>query len=123
MKKDNINKTFAVNYGHCDKDVCTCDTTSYRCGVCGKSFETIESRSACEAKCLKDRAKAEEALKKQKLEEEKAKSKAEIEKKYKELAAMVSEHIRKFGSLQIGERRIFDDGIFPTLDKILGWWF
>lgn len=114
-------KKYNTNSCSCDTETCSCDTASYRCGVCGKSFETLEGRNACEAKCLKDRAKAEEALKKQKLEEEKIKSKNEIEAKYKELTAMVREHLNKFGSLQIGERNLFDDDAFPTISKILNW--
>lgn len=117
MKKDNdsINKTFAVNYGNCDKGM-------YCCAICGKGYETIEERAACETKCIADRKKAEEALKKQKLEEEKNERKKEIEVKWKELNELTSEYIKDYGSIQLGERRLFDDDFFPSINKVLGWW-
>lgn len=95
----------------------------YTCGVCNKSFETIEGRNAHEAKCLADRKKTQAALEKKKLEEKKSTRKAEIEKKYKELATLVNDYCKDYGSLQLGESRYFDDNNFPALSKLLGWWF
>lgn len=95
---------------------------TYTCGVCNKSFETIEERNTHEAKCLTDRKKAQVALEKKKLEEKKSTRKAEIEKKYKELATLVNDYCKDYGSLQIGESRYFEDD-YPTLSKLLGWWF
>lgn len=112
-----INKTLAANYGESDTNKAT-----YRCAICGKSYDTIDERVTCETKCLAARKKAQVELKKKKLEEEKATRKAEIEKKYKELSALVNDYCKDYGSLQIGDTRYFDDNM-PTLSKLLGWWW
>lgn len=112
-----INKTLAANYGESDTNKAT-----YRCAICGKSYDTIDERVTCETKCLAARKKAQVELEKKKLEEEKATRKAEIEKKYKELSALVNDYCKDYGSLQIGDTRYFDDNM-PTLSKLLGWWW
>ena len=39
----------------------------YVCAICGKSYEHVEDRIACETKCLKKRKAAEERAKKEKI--------------------------------------------------------
>ena len=51
----------------------------YKCEICGKEYENIEERVACETKCLHDRKVAEEKRKKIKLEQEKETRKQEIQ--------------------------------------------
>lgn len=94
----------------------------YVCGVCGKAFETLEERNKCEAKCLTERKKAEEALAKKKLEDEKNTRKEEIDTKYNELRKLINRYCKDYGSIQIGDTRYFDTN-FPSLSKLLGWWF
>ena len=120
-KNDNINKTFAAN---CDCAYATTDSNkaTYRCAICGKAYDTIDERVACETKCLAARKKAQAELEKKKLEEEKVTRKAEIEKKFKELSNLVNDYCKDYGSLQLGESRYFDDNL-PTLSKVLGWWW
>ena len=112
-----INKTFATNYGDSNTNKVT-----YRCAVCGKSYDTIDERVTCETKCLAARKKAQAELEKKKLEEEKTTRKAEIEKKFKELSNLVNDYCKDYGSLQLGESRYFEDNL-PTLSKLLGWWW
>lgn len=120
-KNDNMNKTFAAN---CDCAYATTDSNkaTYRCAICGKAYDTIDERVACETKCLAARKKAQAELEKKKLEEEKVTRKAEIEKKFKELSNLVNDYCKDYGSLQLGESRYFDDNL-PTLSKLLGWWW
>ena len=116
-----INKNFALNYG----DYKTDDVSNkmvYHCAICGKPYDTVDERVACETKCLAERKKAQAELEKKKLEEKKNTRKAEIEKKYKELSTLVKNYINDYGSLQIGDTRYFDDNM-PTLSKLLGWWW
>lgn len=94
----------------------------YKCGICGKAFETIEERNVHETKCIAERKKAEAALAKKKLEDEKNTRKEEIDKKYNELRKLVNGYCKDYGSIQIGDSRYFDDN-FPSLSKLLGWWF
>ena len=106
-----INKNFALNYGDYKTDEVS-NKMVYHCAICGKPYDTVDERVACETKCLAERKKAQAELEKKKLEEKKNTRKAEIEKKYKELSTLV----------QIGYTRYFDDNM-PTLSKLLVWWW
>ena len=116
-----INKDFALNYGDYKTDEVS-NKMVYHCAICGKPYDTVDERVACETKCLAARKKAQAEIEKKKLEEKKNTRKAEIEKKYKELSALVKNYINDYGSLQIGDTRYFEDN-FPTLSKLLGWWW
>ena len=116
-----INKNFALNYGDYKTDEVS-NKMVYHCAICGKPYDTVDERVACETKCLAARKKAQAEIEKKKLEEKKNTRKAEIEKKYKELSALVKNYINDYGSLQIGDTRYFDDNM-PTLSKLLGWWW
>lgn len=112
-----INKNFALNYGNYKTDEVS-NKMVYHCAICGKPYDTVDERVACETKCLAEHKKAQEEIEKKKLEEKKNTCKAEIEKKYKELVTLVNYYC----SLQIGESSCFDDD-YPTLSKLLGWWW
>ena len=116
-----INKDFALNYGDYKTDEVS-NKMVYHCAICGKPYDTVDERVACETKCLAARKKAQAEIEKKKLEEKKNTRKAEIENKYKELSALVKNYINDYGSLQIGDTRYFDDNM-PTLSKLLGWWW
>ena len=116
-----INKNFALNYGDYKTDEVS-NKMVYHCAICGKPYDTVDKRVACETKCLAERKKAQAELEKKKLEEKKTTRKEEIEKKYKELSTLVKNYINDYGSLQIGDTRYFDDNM-PTLSKLLGWWW
>lgn len=116
-----INKNFALNYGDYKTDEVS-NKMVYHCAICGKPYDTVDERVACETKCLAARKKAQAEIEKKKLEDKKNTRKEEIEKKYKELSTLVKNYINDYGSLQIGDTRYFDDNI-PTLSKLLGWWW
>ena len=116
-----INKNFALNYGDYKTDEVS-NKMVYHCAICGKSYDTVDERVACETKCLAARKKAQAEIEKKKLEEKKNTRKAEIEKKYKELATLVNDYCKDYGSLQLCESRCFEDDI-PTPSKLIGWWF
>lgn len=116
-----INKNFALNYGDYKTDEVS-NKMVYHCAICGKPYDTVDERVACETKCLAARKKAQAEIEKKKLEEKKNTRKAEIEKKYKELSTLMKNYINDYGSLQIGDTRYFDDNM-PTLSKLLGWWW
>ena len=111
-----INKNFALNYGDYKTDEVS-NKMVYYCAICGKPYDTVDERVACETKCLAERKKSQAELEKKKLEEKKNTRKAEIDKKYKELATLVNDYCKEFG-----ESLYFEDDI-PTLSKLIGWWF
>lgn len=116
-----INKNFALNYGDYKTDEVS-NKMVYHCAICGKPYDTVDDRVACETKCLAARKKAQAEIEKKKLEEKKNTRKAEIEKKYKELATLVNDYCKDYGYLQIGESSCFEDD-YPILSKLLRWWF
>ena len=116
-----INKDFALNYGDYKTDEVS-NKMVYHCAICGKPYDTVDERVACETKCLAARKKAQAEIEKKRLEEEKTTRKAEIEKKFKELSNLVNDYCKDYGSLQLGESRYFEDNL-PTLSKLLGWWW
>lgn len=116
-----INKNFALNYGDSKTDEVS-NKMVYHCAICGKPYDTVDERVACETKCLAERKKAQAELEKKRLEEKKTTRKEEIEKKYKELSTLMKNYINDYGSLQIGDTSYFDDNM-PTLSKLLGWWW
>lgn len=118
---DNLKK-YSNNYDVNNSKITDTNKIKYHCAICGKAYDTIDERVACETKCLADRKKAQAELEKKRLEEKKTTRKNEIEKKYKELTTLVKDYCHDYGSLQIGESRYFEDD-YPTLSKLLGWWF
>lgn len=57
------------------------ENKKYKCGICGKTYGSIEERSACEVKCLK----AAEEEKKRKAAAAKNERKKKLEKEISEL--------------------------------------
>lgn len=111
-----INKNFALNYGDYKTDGVS-NKMVYHCAICGKPYDTVDERVACETKCLAARKRAQAEIEKKKLEEKKNTRKAEIKKKYKELATLANDYCKEFG-----ESLYFEDDI-PTLSKLIGWWW
>lgn len=95
----------------------------YVCGICNKEYKDLKERMDCEAKCFKEREIAEQKLKAAKLEEEKSARKAEIEAKWKELGMLISKYTKDYGSIQLSDKYLFDDDYFPSVNKLLGWWY
>lgn len=54
----------------------------FKCGICGKEWNTVEERSKCEFECLKTQAAKKEEEKKRKAEVERKEFKDKIDKLY-----------------------------------------
>lgn len=70
----------------------------YKCEICGKEYENIEDRVACETKCLHDRKVAEEKRKKMKLEQEKETRKKEIQMAWDHYSDLFKAFTEDYGS-------------------------
>lgn len=92
----------------------------YKCGICGKSYVDIADRITCETKCLDERNRVEEAMRKQKLEAEKAARKQEIEDMYKELHEAIAAYTEDYGVLKLSHKRSYED--IPTLSSLFDLW-
>lgn len=94
----NINTTTSTINNTCD---CDCDKSVYRCAICGKSYDTIEERSACETKCLSDRAEAERKRKEEELRKTKENRKKEVDMAWDHYNELRNEYLKDYGSYSI----------------------
>lgn len=73
----------------------------YVCAICGKSYEDVEERIACETTCLKKRKAEEEQKKRNEAREKLTNSTKTIEKKLTEVDEMIKQHLNEFESLEL----------------------
>lgn len=73
----------------------------YVCAICGKSYEHVEDRIACETTCLKKRKAEEEQKKRNEAREKLTNSTKAIEKKLIEVDEMIKQHLNEFESLEL----------------------
>lgn len=93
---------------------------TYKCGICGSVYETIDERVACETECLAERRAVEEALKKKELEETRKARMEEIENVNAKLNELVRDFIKDYGTIKLSN--CYDN--FPSLINLLGsGWF
>ena len=91
----------------------------YTCGICGKTYESIEERATCEATCIVKRNEAEE---KKKLEEYKTKRKESEKAIYEALGninEMLAKHFKEYDTLSLTKNYPYLNYIF----KNSTWWF
>lgn len=70
---------------------------TYTCDICGKIYDTVEERNACETKCLADRKKAEAKRKEEELRKIKETRKKEIEMAYDHYNELLKTYIKDYG--------------------------
>lgn len=95
----------------------------FKCGICGKEYESVEERMKCETECVKDLKIKEEELAKKKLEEEREAREKVIAEKYDEVKKLMHEYIKDYGVLKLTSDccDIFDNLNLSNLNG--GWWF
>ena len=98
---------------------------TYMCDVCGKTYETVEERNACETKCLAERAKAEAKRKEEELRKEKETRKKEIEDALDHYNALLKAYIKDYGSYSA--TRLYNDdcpsndSTINSFDRLFRW--
>lgn len=89
-------------------------TIGYTCGICGKTYESIEERATCEATCIVKRN--DEAEKKKK--EEYAAKRKESEKGIHDVLSianeMVAKHMKEYDTLAINKHYPYLNYIFKN---------
>ena len=95
---------------------CDCERPDFRCGVCGKSYSTLDERNKCEMQCLKERAAKEvEAAENAKLKKQNE-DEAKIKKAFCELSDSVMEYMKQYGKYPDLNEHKHSRFEFP-------WWF
>ena len=72
----------------------------YRCGVCGRGYDTIGERSQCEQVCLRKQKEEAERIAAEKKKEEKRQRQAEVTAALDNAFALVNKFIEDYGSYQ-----------------------
>ena len=75
--------------------------TTYKCALCGQTYQTVEERAACEADCIHDRREAERVKRQNEYQAQKDASAAKIEEKMNELNSMIQVHMSKYNTLTV----------------------
>ena len=98
----------------------TTEPEMYRCAICGNSYEHVEERAECEAKCIRERQEAE--AKKKQLEHEAARAASEeaIYAALSDVNEMIAEHLRKYDSIMLKSNYPYLRYLFKNN---VGWWF
>ena len=96
--------------------------TKYRCGVCGKEYDTIKERNACEIKCIEKSERAAEELKKKELAAKKQSRADAINAKLTELADLWVQYVKDYGedpNIKILVKKLDEKmgGTFMTFEK------
>lgn len=95
------------------------ESFSYTCGICGKTYESIEERSTCEAACI---VKRNDEAEKKKLKEHNAKRKESEKAIYDALSnlnEMLAKHFKEYETLSLNKHYPYLNYIF----KNTTWWF
>ena len=69
----------------------------FRCGICGKEYDTIKERAKCEVACAEKEEKLAEEQKKRELELKKQARSKEINIKFNELITLVTDYSKDYG--------------------------
>jgi hypothetical protein len=91
----------------------------YTCGICGKTYESIEERATCEATCI---VKRNDEAEKKKAQEHAAKRKESEQAIHDALSVaneMVAKHVKEYDTLSITKHYPYLNYIF----KNSAWWF
>ena len=106
------------------KDEVTKNDAMYACAICNKKHSNIADRIACETKCLEERNKAEEVMKKQKLELEKQARMKEIELMYEKLNDLISAYVEDYGYIKLNTRHNTNCNCdcTPSLTRLFDFW-
>ena len=86
----------------------------YECEVCGKSYDSIADIAKCETKCVIERKKAVEELKKQEFEAKMYTSTKAICDELLKVDKMVGEHLKEYNSLSMNNNYPYLKHIFNT---------
>lgn len=88
------------------------NSRKYVCAICGKSYENLEDRIACETKCFNERKMIEAKQKEDKLKTKRINSEKEIEQKLAEVNEMIREHLNEYDSLKLSHTYYYLSYIF-----------
>ena len=110
------------NNDHCVTE--SCENKHYTCGFCGRTYDDVKNRMACETVCHAKWLEAEKNKKKEKLAKEKEDRRKIIEEKTRELRKLIADYIKDYGSLTIKDLGTTTTSATSKFLDIFdnGWW-
>lgn len=91
----------------------------YYCAICGKGYDSVKSRIACETKCFKEYQEAEAKKKADEIQKNRDASEKAIEKKLEEVNEMIGKHLKDYETFHLNGNYYYLRYIF---NKSM-WWF
>lgn len=76
---------------------------SYKCGICGSEFASVQERMNCEMSCVKKQKEEEKKAAEAKKREEQKARKAEIDAALKNLQKLLANYINEYGHYEYGD--------------------
>ena len=93
----------------------------YQCEICGKTYDTVAERAACEAKCVREQKRAEEKRKAEVMEQERTSALEEITNSIKETDRLVKAFQEKFKETPNLARTYRVRTDLPSLAELFRW--
>lgn len=98
---------------------------SYKCEICGKTYDTVSGRAACEARCLKEQKEANEKMLAQREQQEKEDARKEIDASIDATTKLLKKYKERFGEeapIALHYKKETDfESVWPSLFNKLFW--
>lgn len=88
------------------------ETPKYTCAVCGRNYDTVESRIKCESSCLAELKEVEQKLKEEKLNADKKERYEHIKQSLSSVNDEVKAYLNDYGSIYIDTNYYYLNYIF-----------
>ena len=82
---------------------------TYRCGICGSEYESIQQRASCEMSCLKKLREDEKRALEAKRKAEQTSRKAEVDAALKNFSKLAEAYAKDYGSYE------YDGELIPNV--------
>lgn len=92
----------------------------YTCAICGKSYEHVDERTGCEAKCIIKRNQEEKEKRLKEYKEQETASANAINDALDNVEHMIKDHYSKYKGLSMQKHYPYLKHIF---DRATCWWF
>ena len=96
-----------------DKKNIYCKFT-YKCGICGNEFSSVQERMNCEMACVRKQQEEEKAAAEAKKKEEQKTRKAEVDTALENLHRLVSEYVKDYGHYEYSDGGDDTNFYWPT---------
>lgn len=87
---------------------------AYKCGICGKTYNSVQERMNCEMACVKKQIEEEKAAKEAKKKAEQKARKEEVDRAFENLQKLTNEYIKDYGHYSYDDSKQYHDFYLPS---------